>query len=115
MISRVQHSAHGAAGCGLLFSMVAPGFDGAGLRPPSFGRGTTSYTASVANDVASLTLSPELTNTLATYEIGSNTDSEVIGDTVDLTVGENVITVTVLLADTTETKTYTVTVTRASP
>ena len=87
----------------------------AGQLSPSFDRETTSYTASVANDVASLTLSPGLTNTLATYEIGSDTDSDVSGDTVDLTAGENVVTVTVLSADTTETRTYTVTVTRASP
>ena len=86
----------------------------AGQLSPSFDRETTSYTAPVANDVASLTLSPGLSNTLATYEIGSDTDSEVSGDTVDLTAGDNVITVTVLSADTTETRTYTVTVTRAS-
>ena len=86
----------------------------AGQLSPSFDRETTSYTAPVANDVASLTLSPGLTNTLATYEIGSDTDSEVSGNTVDLTAGDNVITVTVLSADTTETRTYTVTVTRAS-
>ena len=86
----------------------------AGQLSPSFDRETTSYTAPVANDVASLTLSPGLSNTLATYEIGSDTDSEVSGNTVDLTAGDNVITVTVLSADTTETRTYTVAVTRAS-
>ena len=81
---------------------------------PDFDRDTTDYTATVANDVESVTVTPRLTNTLATYAITSDTDAEVAGDVIDLTTGANTITLTVTSADATATKTYTVVVTRSA-
>ena len=86
----------------------------AGELSPGFDRDTTDYTATAANDVESVTVTPRLTNTLATYAITSDTDADVVGDVVDLTTGANTITLTVTSADATATKTYTVVVTRSA-
>ena len=77
---------------------------------PDFDLDTTDYTATVANDVESVTVTPRLTNTLATYAITSDNDADVV----DLTTGANTITLTVTSADATATKTYTVVVTRSA-
>ena len=87
---------------------------GAGLSS-SFDRATTGYTATVANGIDSVTVSPELTNSLAVYTIYSDTDGAAGEDgIVNLSVGANVIKVRVVSADRSATKTYTVTVTRES-
>ena len=82
---------------------------------PAFRRATTAYNATVANQIASVTVSPELTNSLAVYTIYSDTDGAA-GENglINLSVGANVIHVRVVSADRDATKTYTVTVTRAS-
>ena len=73
-----------------------------------------SYSATVANSVSQTTVTPTLNDDGASYAIklGGVTDSD---GTVSLAVGTNVITVEVTAEDTTTTKTYTVTVTRAAP
>jgi len=80
---------------------------------PEFAAGTTSYTAAVANEVNSLTVTPTVAESHATVEV---TDTEVESGSesgaIDLAVGNNTITVRVTAQDGT-TKTYTVTVTRA--
>ncbi len=87
---------------------------GAGLSS-SFDRATTAQTATVAHEIDSVTVSPELTNSLAVYTIYSDTDGAVGEDgIVNLSVGANVIKVRVVSADRSATKTYTVTVTRES-
>ncbi len=79
---------------------------------PSFDREVTGYSASVASDVTTLTVTPSLTNTLATYTVTSDGDADVTGNEVDLVVGDNTITVTVTSADATTAQTYTIVVTR---
>ena len=85
-----------------------------GIDIGTFASGTESYTASVANSVSQTAVTPTLTDSDASYAIklGGVTDSD---GTVALAVGENVITVEVTAEDTTTTKTYTITVTRAAP
>ena len=79
---------------------------------PDFDRDTTDYSATVASDVATLTVMPSLTNTLATYTVAFDRDAGVTDNEVDLVVGANTITVTVTSADATTAKTYTIVVTR---
>ena len=85
----------------------------------TFESGTTDYTASVANDVAEVTVTAMTTDSGASIEYldGSDmtlddADTAADGHQVTLAEGDNVIKVKVTAADTT-TKTYTVTVTRA--
>ena len=81
----------------------------------SFRRDTTAYTATVSNSVDSVTVVPELTNSLAEYAVYSDTDGAAGSDnTVELAVGQNVINVRVVSADRASTTTYTITVTRQS-
>jgi hypothetical protein len=72
-----------------------------------FASGTLTYTANVANDVTSTTVGAttnDSTATIAVADLGSKS----------LSVGENIITVTVTAEDGTTKKEYTVTVTRAA-
>ena len=80
----------------------------------TFSSDTESYTASVANSVTQTTVTPTLNDSDASYvvRLGGVTDAD---GTVSLAVGRNVITIEVTAEDTTTTKTYTVTVTRAAP
>ena len=80
----------------------------------TFDSSTFSYTANVANSVSQTTVSPTLSDSEASYviKLGGVTDTD---GTVSLSVGSNVITVEVTAEDTTTTRTYTVTVTRAAP
>ena len=80
----------------------------------AFSPGTTTYTASVANTVSRTIVEPTLNDPGASYviKLGSVTDAD---GTVSLSVGGNVITIEVTAEDTTTTRTYTVTVTRAEP
>ena len=95
----------------------------AGTLSPAFNAAVTDYNVNVANDVASVMVTPG-------YFIGSGRDSgtqtvtvnmiTVTGDAasvaINLNVGVNAITIFVTVAgDATTTKTYTVTVTRAAP
>ena len=80
----------------------------------TFTSGTTSYSAHVANSVTGTTVTPTVNDSDASYviKLGGVTDAD---GTVSLAVGSNVITVEVTAEDEETTRTYTVTVTRASP
>ena len=86
---------------------------GAVVLSPGFDTGTTSYTATVDNDVDEVTVTAEASSDYATVAVtpaeGDDPDTE--GVEVALVEGQNVVTVTVTAEDGT-TGTYTVTVTR---
>ena len=88
-----------------------------GTLSPVFTAGTTSYTASVGNDVTSITVTPTVADSKATVTVnGTNVTSGTASSAISLNTGTNTITV-VVTAEDGATKTYTVTVTRkeASP
>ena len=85
-----------------------------GALLPEFDRDVTEYELSVDNATSAITITPEVTNLFATYAISADTDATVIDDTVDLSLGANVVTITVTAADGVTTRDYTVTVTRAA-
>jgi hypothetical protein len=78
---------------------------------PSFASATTSYTASVGNNITSLTIgtTPAQADAKASVNSGPPGTSAIV----PLTVGSNVITILVTAQDTSATNTYTLTVTRA--
>ena len=75
---------------------------------------TTGYTASVANDVDETTVTPTTNDAGATYKVKLDGVADADG-TVSLAVGSNVITIEVTAEDGNTAKTYSVTVTRATP
>ena len=79
----------------------------AGIDIGTFSSDTTTYTASVANNVSSTTVSASASHANATVSISPAAE-------VSLAAGTNEIAVTVTAEDGTTTKTYTVAVTRAS-
>ncbi|MBN1812309.1 MAG: cadherin-like beta sandwich domain-containing protein, partial [Anaerolineae bacterium] len=82
------------------------------LNPP-FATGTTAYTATVANIVASITITPTASEVNATIAVnGTTVESGSASGPISLTVGANTITTLVTAQDGTM-KTYTVTVGRA--
>ncbi|MGO8683096.1 MAG: cadherin-like beta sandwich domain-containing protein, partial [Thermoleophilia bacterium] len=83
----------------------------AGTLSPAFSAGTQSYSDSVANSVASITVTPTTNDSQATYvlQVGGATVSNPIA----LSVGANVIDV-VVTAQNGASETYVVTVTRAA-
>ena len=85
-----------------------------GLSLGTFASSTTSYTAQVANTATQTTVSPTVNDSGATYviKLGGVTDADGV---VALNVGSNVITIEVTAEDSSTTRTYTVTVTRAAP
>ncbi|MFE6796528.1 cadherin-like beta sandwich domain-containing protein [Paenibacillus chitinolyticus] len=87
----------------------------AGTLNPSFASGTTSYTANVADSVASVDVTPTLADGTATLKVNGSTVASGSPSPVSLNVGANTITVLVTAQDGTTQKTYTVTVTRAAP
>ena len=86
-----------------------------GALLPEFDRDVSAYELSVDNATTAITITPEVTNLFASYAINADTDATVIDDTVDLSLGANVVTITVTAADGVTTRDYTVTVTRAAP
>lgn len=85
-----------------------------GSLSPAFASGTTAYTASVANNVTSLTLTPTAADAAATIKVNGNaTNSGSASGAISLSVGSNSIPVVVTAANGTA-KTYTVAVTRAA-
>ena len=81
---------------------------------PTFDQDTTSYTASVANTVTSVTVTATKNDDGASVAIADDSDTSTPDTaTLDLDVGENEITVTVTAEDS-STQAYTVTVTRAA-
>ena len=85
-----------------------------GALLPEFDRDVTEYELSVDNATSAITITPEVTNLFANYAISADTDTTVIDDTVDLSLGANVVTITVTAADGVTTRDYTVAVTRAA-
>ncbi|QNK56924.1 GLUG motif-containing protein [Paenibacillus sp. PAMC21692] len=85
---------------------------------PAFDKDVTSYTASVANSVGSIKVTPSTVAKNAKMIISINggapreINSGELSDALDLNVGENTITIVVALLDGVISKTYTVTVTR---
>ena len=87
----------------------------------TFASGTTDYAASVANDVAEVTVTAMTTDSGATIEYLdgddmtlTDADTGVTGHQVAVAVGETVIKVKVTAEDGNATQTYMVTVTRAA-
>lgn len=86
-----------------------------GALRPVFSSSTTSYTASVPNTTASLTLTPTVTQAQAEVRVnGVIVNSGAASGVIPLLVGSNVITVLVTAEDGVTTKTYTFTVARAA-
>ena len=79
---------------------------------PQFTPGTTVYTASVANSVGYITITPAKSHNGAQVAVTANGASTPDTGTADLTVGDNLITVTVTAEDGTSQQSYTITVTR---
>ena len=80
----------------------------------TFDPATTTYTASVPATTTQTTVTPTTNHASATYVV--KLDGVVDADgTIPLAAGDNVITIDVTAEDATTTKTYTVTITRATP
>jgi formylglycine-generating enzyme required for sulfatase activity len=86
-----------------------------GTLSPTFAAATTSYTAGVPNSTSSLTLTPTVTDATATTLVnGTPVASGTASGLIALAVGTNTITTVVTAQDGVTTKTYTVTVKRAT-
>jgi uncharacterized protein YjdB len=86
-----------------------------GSLSPTFASGTTSYTASVANSVSSITVTPTRNQANATITVnGTTVASGSASGSISLNVGSNTLTTIVTAQDGTTTQTYSTTVTRAA-
>jgi gliding motility-associated-like protein len=84
-----------------------------GTLSPVFAKGTTAYKASVANSIASITITPTTSNPSAIVKVnGTAVISGTPSQSLPLAVGVNTIPIAVTAKDGTTTKSYTVTVTR---
>ena len=82
---------------------------------PAFAPGTTSYTASVVTGVTSMTVTPTSADPTATITVdGTTVASGTASGAIALAVGSNTITTIVTAQDGVTTKTYALTVTRAT-
>ena len=87
-----------------------------GTLSPGFGSGTTSYTATVANSVSSITVTPTRNQANATIAVnGTSVSSGSASGAISLSVGSNTVNVVVTAQNGTTTSTYAITVTRAAP
>ena len=88
----------------------------AGTLAPLFAPHITSYSASVANDVTSLTVTPSTSNDNATVTVnGNEVSSDSASDAIPLALGNNTISVVVTPQDlNAEKRTYSIEVTRAA-
>lgn len=85
-----------------------------GSISPTFASGTSGYTASVANGVNSITVTPTVSDGNAAVTVkGMPVASGTASNAINLNVGANAIPVVVTAQNGTTTSTYTVTVTRA--
>ena len=85
-----------------------------GIFSPTFASGTTAYTDAVGNTITSVTVTPATTDATATVKVNGNTViSGTASSSINLAVGTNKITVTVVAQDGKTTKNYVITVTRA--
>ena len=85
-----------------------------GTLTPTFNSGVTSYTASVANSVSTINVTATANNSGATINVNRSNVGSGATTPISLAVGSNTITIIVTASDGTV-KTYTITVTRASP
>jgi gliding motility-associated-like protein len=87
-----------------------------GTLSPSFAQATVSYTASVANAVSSITVTPAASDAAnAVIKVnGTVVASHTASGAIPLSVGSNTVTLVCTAQDGVTTKTYTITVTRAS-
>ena len=86
-----------------------------GALSPVFSAGTTSYSDSVANSTASVTVTPTKNQVGATITVnGASVTSGSASGAITLNVGSNVITIVVTAEDTVTTDTYTINAIRAS-
>jgi len=87
----------------------------AGLLDQAFGVNTTGYTVTVANAIASTTVTPVTADANATVTVnGVAVTSGSPSNSIALAVGNAVITIVVTAEDSTTTRSYAITVTRAS-
>ena len=87
-----------------------------GTLSPTFASSTLSYTASVANDVANLTVTPTANQASSTITVnGTLVTSGSASSPITLNVGANTILTVTLAQDASTTKTYTIVVTREAP
>ena len=99
-------------------SATSSGGSYSSLSIGAFASGTTSYTATVANTVTHVKLTPTVNDSDATVKVGkqgatlTTVSSGSASSAIALAEGANAITVTVTAEDGTTTKSYTVTVTR---
>jgi len=86
-----------------------------GTLTPVFATGTVNYSASVANNLSTITITPTITDANATIKVnGTSVTSGTASGAIALAEGaQTVITTVVTAQDGATTKTYTVTVTRA--
>ena len=121
-VQRSDHKVDGSQTAGVSSDATLSGLTvtGGGSDLVTFASGTTDYTASVANDVAEVTVTAETTDSGASvayldgdYATITDADTGVDGHQVTLAEGDNVIKVKVTAEDANATETYTVTVSRA--
>jgi LPXTG-site transpeptidase (sortase) family protein len=91
----------------------------AGTLSPTFAGATTSYSAGVSSTTTSLNITPACSDTYATLQVQNNAggySSATCGTakSIPLSIGPNVIEILVTAQDGSTTKSYTVTVTRAT-
>ncbi|OFW79260.1 MAG: hypothetical protein A2201_00395, partial [Alicyclobacillus sp. RIFOXYA1_FULL_53_8] len=84
-----------------------------GTMLPSFSPGNTSYSDSVAYNVASVNVTPTAADSTSTLTLNGSTTASGTTVSMPLNVGINTVTVVVTAQDGTTKKTYTVAVTRA--
>ena len=85
-----------------------------GTLTPAFAAGTVTYTASVANTINSVTVTPTRNQANASIKVnGTSVTSGSASGNISLSVGNTTITIIVTAQDGTTTKTYTTTVNRA--
>jgi len=98
-----------------LSDLLVAGTGGSVALSPSFASATTSYTASVANGMSSVTVTPTTTMAGSTVTVdGVAVVSGSASSSIALMVGSNAIEVEVTASDPRYTETYTITITRAA-
>ncbi|MEK4508269.1 cadherin-like beta sandwich domain-containing protein [Paenibacillus sp. FSL K6-2524] len=85
----------------------------AGTLSPAFSASTTSYTANVGNEVTSIGVTPSTVDALATVTVNGLAATNGQAQVTALNVGDNTVTIVVTSING-NTKTYTVTLTRAA-
>ena len=99
-----------AVGTSATLANMVPSF---GTLSPAFHHAVTDYTLNVTLETTSITLTPTLTASVASVQIGGATVADGAASApINLNVGSNIVTAVVTSQDTTNTKTYTVTVNR---